>query len=166
MTSRSRRRSRRRITTGAGRRSRQSRAGGGLVAHISQGRLSSGHGLSLLLGALSRNPRRRSTSTSRRSRRRLSGSANPWRRSSPISVVRQMPFSSGLDALLPPGFRKFFFLGDTPTRSTTSGSSYSEQYSINRASEGPANTLTWMPPPGATFSGPHIPSTPSRETSA
>jgi len=158
----------RRRTTGDALRRLLSPGGSGLGTRTTLVRQLSGR---LLMGSPSRSlvlgrSRRRSTKR-RRSRNRSPGrSLFRSRASSPISVGLQMPYSSGLDALLPPGFRKFFFLGATPTRSMTLGSSSSELFLATANWQGSGNMPTWTPPPGAPSIGPRIPSTPSRETSA
>jgi hypothetical protein len=157
----------RRRTTGDALRRLLSPGGSGLGTRTTLVRQLSGR---LLMGSPSRSlvlgrSRRRSTKR-RRSRNRSPGrSLFRSRASSPISVGLQMPYSSGLDALLPPGFRKFFFLGATPTRSTMLGSSWSDLYSVTRSSQGNWNSPLWTPEPGPTFSGPRIPSTPTPEQS-
>jgi len=166
MSSRPRRRSRRR-TTGAGLRNLLSPGASGLVALTSLARRSNGPGSSLLRAGRTSRRRSLSTSTSRsRSRRRYSASLFRSPSRSLISVVPPMSYSSGLESLLPPGFRKFFFLGATPTRSMTLGSSSSELFLATANWQGSGNMPTWTPPPGAPSIGPRIPSTPSRETSA
>lgn len=166
MTSRSRRRSRRR-TTGAGVRSPQSRAGSGRAALTFPAVLSSVRDWSLRLAGLTKSPRLLSSSAGRRSlSRRRRQSRNPSGTRSRISVVRPNAYSSGLESLLPPGFRKFYFLADTPTRSMTSENSSSRMLYGSQTWEGGGSMPTWTPPPGAPSIGPRIPSTPSRETSA
>jgi hypothetical protein len=166
MTSRSRGRSRRRTTTGAGRRSRLSRAGSGRVALTFPAVLSSVRDLSLRLAGLTRSPRLRSTNAGRSRRSRSpSQSLKRYGTRSHISVVRSNAYSSGLESLLPPGFRKFYFLADMPTRSMTSASSYSVTSFGSLTSQGDVSMPTWTPPPTDFSTGPRIPSTPSRATS-
>lgn len=164
MASRKRSRARRR-TTGDALRRLLSPGGSALATRTTLVRQLSGR---LLTASRSRSrasgPNRRRSTKRRRSPSRLrSGSLFRSLESSPISAVTL--YSSGLDALLPTGFRKFLFLGATPTRSTTSGSSLYGLYSGTQSSLGNWNTPVWTPAPGPTYSGPRIPSTPTRETS-